>query len=163
MRRFLSPKLIAAGIVLLVAALIGVALLQSSPPASGVDITQIIHRIQSGQVTKVVVQPDGRTANVTFNDKTESTVVLPQGQSFTTFLTDAQIPASEWPPIQIEHQSSWSANSTVFIRILTIVGIGFFLFLMFRRFSPGSMGSNNSRKGAFEPICRLLQKKALPI
>ncbi len=152
MRRFLSPKFIVAGIVLLVAALITVALLQSNPQTNGVDVTQIVHRIETGQVSKVVVQGDGRTADVTFTDNTTTKVVLPPGQSFTGFLTDAQIPTSQWPSIQLEHQSGWSSNSTTIIRIVTFLGIGVFLFLMFKRFTPGSMGSNSSRKGAFEPI-----------
>ncbi len=152
MRRFLSPKFIVAGIFLLVAVLITVALLQSNPQTNGVDVTQIIHRINDGQVSKVVVQGDGRTAEVTFTDNTTTNVVLPQGQSFTGFLTDANIPASQWPSIQLEHQSSWSSNSATIIRIVVFLGLGAFLFLMFKRFTPGSMGSNSSRKGAFEPI-----------
>ena len=153
MRRILTPRFIAVGIVLLVAALITTAILLNSPQSSGgVDVTQIIHRIETGQVSKVVVKSDGRTADITFTDKTQTTVVLPQGQSFTGFLTDAQIPASQWPPIQLDRQSSWSADSTMIIRIITFLGIGVFLFLMFRRFNPGSMGTNSSRKGAFEPI-----------
>ncbi len=152
MRRLLSPRFIAVGVVLLVAALITLTILQNSPQSGGVDVTQIIHRIEAGQVTKVVVQGDGRTANVTFTDKTETKVVLPPGQSFTGFLTDASIPTSQWPSIQLEHQSGLSANAATIIRVLMFVGIGVFIFLMFRRFTPGSMGSNSSRKGAFEPI-----------
>ena len=152
MRRFLSPRMLAVGIVLLVAGLITVAVLQSGPQTNGADVTQIIHQIQNGQVTKVVVQPDGRTATLTYQDKTDSTVVLPPGETFTQFLTNAQIPTSQWPSIQMDHQSSWSGNSTLIIRIITFLGIGVFLFFMFRKFTPGSMGSNTSRKGAFEPI-----------
>ncbi len=152
MRRFLSPKVIAVGIVLLVAALITVAVLQSSPQTGGVNLTDVIHRIESGQVTRVVVQPDGRTANVTYTDKTEQTVVLPSGETFTSFLSQASVPTSQWPPIEMQHSTGISANSTLIIRIVTFLGIGVFLFFMFRRFTPGSMGSNSSRKGGFEPV-----------
>lgn len=152
MRRLLSPRFIVIGIVLLVGALITVALLQTSPQPTGVDVTQILRRIQDGQVSKVIVQSNGRTADVIFTDKTDTTVELPPNQSFTSFLTDAQIPTSEWPPIQLDQQSGWSANSTTIIRIVTFVGLGILLFLLFRRFAPGSMGSKSSRKGAFEPI-----------
>lgn len=153
MRRFLTPRFIAVGIVLLVASLITVAILQNSPQSGGgVDVTQIVHRIQAGQVAKVDVKADGRTADVTFTDKTQTTVVLPQGQSFTGFLTDAQIPVSQWPPIQLDRQPSWSADSTFILRIVMFVGVGAFIFFLFRRLTPGSMGSNSSRKGAFEPI-----------
>jgi len=152
MRKIAPIKLIAVGIVLVVGLLIAVAVLQNSPQSDGVNVTQIIQRLKQDQVTKVVVHSDGRTADVTFNDKTETTVVLPPGQSFTTFLTDANIPTSQWPPIQLERASSWSASSSWILRLLLVVGIGGFMIFMFRKLTPGSIGSNTARRGAFEPI-----------
>ena len=152
MRKIAPVKLIAVGIVLVVGLLITVAILQNSPQTGGVDITQIMQRIQSNQVTKVVVHADGRTADVTYTDKTTSTVVLPPGQSFTTLLTDANIPTAQWPPIQLEHASSWSAGSSLIFKMLLIVGIGGFMIFMFRKLTPGSIGTNTARRGAFEPI-----------
>jgi len=152
MRKIAPVKLIAVGIVLVVGLLISVAVLQNSPQTGGVDITQIMQKIQSHQVTKVVVHADGRTADVTYTDKTTSTVVLPPGQSFTTLLTDANIPTAQWPPIQLEHASSWSAGSSLIFKMLLIVGIGGFMIFMFRKLTPGSIGTNTARRGAFEPI-----------
>ena len=152
MRKIAPVKLIAVGIVLVVGLLITVAVLQNSPQTGGVDITQIMQKIQSHQVTKVVVHADGRTADVTYTDKTTSTVVLPPGQSFTTLLTDANIPTAQWPPIQLEHASSWSAGSSLIFKMLLIVGIGGFMIFMFRKLTPGSIGTNTARRGAFEPI-----------
>jgi cell division protease FtsH len=152
MRKITPIKLISAAIVLVVGLLIAVAIVQNSPRDNGVNVTQIVQRLQKGDVTKVVVHADGRTADVTFTDKTESTVVLPPGESFTSFLTESNIPPSQWPPIQLERASSWSAGSSLILKLLLIVAIGGFMIFMFRKLSPGSIGSNTARRGAFEPI-----------
>ncbi|HVX30402.1 MAG TPA: ATP-dependent zinc metalloprotease FtsH [Nitrolancea sp.] len=152
MRKITPIKLISVAIVLVVGLLIAIAVVQNSPRDSGVNVTQIVQRLQEGDVTKVVVHADGRTADVTFTDKTEKTVVLPPGESFTNFLTDSNIPPSQWPPIQLERASSWSAGSSLILKVVLIVAIGGFMVFMFRKLSPGSIGSNTARRGAFEPI-----------
>jgi cell division protease FtsH len=152
MRKITPIKLISAAIVLVVGLLIAVAVLQNSPRDDGVNVTQIVQRLQEGDVAKVVVHADGRTADVTFADKTEKTVVLPPGESFTSFLTESNIPPSQWPPVQLERASSWSAGSSLILKVLLIVAIGGFMIFMFRKLSPGAIGSNTARRGAFEPI-----------
>jgi len=152
MRKITPIKLISAAIVLVVGLLIAVAVLQNSPRDDGVNVTQIVQRLQDGDVAKVVVHSDGRTADVTFADKTEKTVVLPPGETFTSFLTESNIPPSQWPPVQLERASSWSAGSSLILKVLLIVGIGGFMIFMFRKLSPGAIGSNTARRGAFEPI-----------
>jgi len=152
MRKITPIKLISAAIVLVVGLLIAVAVLQNSPRDDGVNVTQIVQRLQDGDVAKVVVHSDGRTADVTFTDKTEKTVVLPPGETFTSFLTESNIPPSQWPPVQLERASSWSAGSSLILKVLLIVGIGGFMIFMFRKLSPGAIGSNTARRGAFEPI-----------
>src|SRR6185437_8033644 len=105
-------------VVLLVGLLIAIAIVQNNPQTDGVNVTQIVQRLQSGDVSKVVVHSDGRTADVTFADKTEKTVVLPPGESFTSFLTESKIPPSQWPPVQLERASSWSAGSSLILKLL---------------------------------------------
>ncbi len=152
MRKITPIKLISAAIVLVVGLLIAIAVIQNSPSNDGVNVTQIVQRLQEGDVAKVVVHSDGRTADVTFVDKTEKTVVLPPGESFTRFLTESNIPPSEWPPVQLERASTWSAGSSLIFKVVLIVAIGGFMIFMFRKLSPGSIGSNTARRGAFEPI-----------
>ena len=124
---------------------------QSSTPQT-VDITQILTRIKQGEVTQVRVSSDGREADVIFTDHTKNHVTLPSAQPFTALLTSAQIPTSEWPPIEITHQSAISGSFGLVTRLLVFVGLGVVVIFVMRRFTPGGMGSGNGRRSNFDPV-----------
>src|SRR5579884_1501818 len=153
MRKQVNRRWFAIGGMLVMAAVIVFAIMfGQNSTQSTVDLTQILNRIKAGEVTQVQVSSDGRTADITFTDHTKSSVTLPASEPFTQLLTAAQIPTSQWPPIEISHGSPISGSFSFLLRLLIFIPIGLGVFLLMRRFNPGGMNSSSGRRSAFDPV-----------
>lgn len=135
---------------ILVVALVAVGLTARPAPQS-TDLTQVLNDIRSGEVTAVHIS-EGRTAEVTYQDETRTQVVLPPDESLTTLLVNAGIEPSAWPEIYGPSSGGISPNMTLMLRLVTFVAIGGLVIFFLRRFTPGALGNNAGRRGAFEPI-----------
>jgi cell division protease FtsH len=151
MQRFLNRRWMLVLVAVAVVCAVSWMMIGRGTDATPVDLTQVMNRIQAGEVAKVQVSSDGRTARVTYSDASSDKVVLPPGQAFTSLLTDAHIATAQWPPIELAPTSAASTNAGLLIRLGTFAVLGLAVILILRKFTPGSL-SNSSRKGGFEPI-----------
>jgi hypothetical protein len=115
MMKSLSPKLVVIGLVA-VLALVAVALAIDTPSNTrSLDIVALVHEIQDGNVAKIDIARDGRSARVVFVDESTAParVTIPNESSLPEILSQADVPFDAWPPMPVVQQSVTSRYSNV--------------------------------------------------
>jgi cell division protease FtsH len=148
-----NRKWLLLGAVLLTA--VSVYLITTSFSGSDTErtnLTQLLGEIRDGQVGEITVSSSGGSLEIVMVDGTEKTSAMPSEQSITSLLSEAGIPAEQWPAIYTEAGGQGlGENSGFIVRLLFVGALFVVIILLMRRMMPGAFGGSG-KKNRFNPI-----------